>query len=286
VVEQLQAKGVKFKRDKAGLPTEVHFAPDAPVTVDDWRAIGELKSLTRGWTSVSEKGGGVPLNDDTAKSIAGLENMQDFFSNGAQLTDDGFAAFAGWRSLKRFGLDHWFGPPGNKEPLGKGLAHLKDLPNLEHVRLGGCRVGNAAPEALAQCKSLQSVDLFHTFAVTDDGVAFLTALPNLKRIVLGPQFTARITDATLAHLGKIKTLEEIHVTETWLTYDNGFTHLKGLQNLKVVKIPNVLATEADVAKLKSDHPGATIEWTMPTPEQVERLKAAFERAKAGRGGKN
>jgi hypothetical protein len=72
IVHRLQSKGMKFKNDKVGLPTEVNFTPEVAVTADDWRVIGELTTLTRGWTSVSEKGGGVPLNDDTAKSIAGL----------------------------------------------------------------------------------------------------------------------------------------------------------------------------------------------------------------------
>ena len=278
-VARLTAKGAKVRTGPGGAVTEVSFGTGSAMTLDEWRAVGRIETLTRASLSASEAGGR-PLDDETAAAIAGLGNLETFFSNGAELTDDGFRAFAGWRKLRSFGLDHWFGPKGQKGFVGAGLAHLKDLPNLEHVRLGGCRVDNKAVEALAKCTSLRGVDLFHTFAVTDDGVAALRALPNLRVVQLGPQFTTRITDASLALLGQVPTLEELHVTETWLTYEGGFRHLKGLKNLKLVKIPLVLAAEEDVARLRADHPDAKVDWTTPSPEQAATLKAAFERAGA------
>lgn len=67
--------------------------------------------------------------------------------------------------------------------------------------------------ALARIPSLQSVDLQHTSAVTDEGISALKALPKLRIVKLSP----RITDAALVALGKIRTLEEIEVNETRLT---------------------------------------------------------------------
>ncbi|HEX8911876.1 MAG TPA: hypothetical protein VF796_05920, partial [Humisphaera sp.] len=191
----LEAKGVKFKKDKAGVVTEASFGGKTAIDLDGWKAVGQIKSITKAsfsggsnWPPGTVAPPGDPLNDQTAAAIAGLENVEEFFSNGSEMTDDAFKAFAGWKKLRRFGLDHWFGPKSSKATLGPGLAHLKDLPALEHVRLGGCKVDNRVCDALAQCKSLQSVDLFHTFAVTDDGVAALKALPKLRVVKLGPQF--------------------------------------------------------------------------------------------------
>ena len=198
------------------------------------------------------------------------------------MTDDGFKAFAGWKSLKSFGLDHWgWYAPGHlpqKGTLGPGLAHLASCPNLEHMRLGGCRVDNRVTEALAKIKSLQSVDLQHTMAVTDEGIAALKVLPKLRIVKLSPQFSPRITDASLVFLGDIKTLEEIEVNETWLTYDKGFSHLKSLASLKRLVLTKVVASEADISRLKADHPTAQVQWTQPdeatatkTKEQVKRF---------------
>ena len=58
------------------------------------------------------------------------------------------------------GLDHWgwFETP-DKKFVGPGLAHLAVLPHLDWLRLGGCRIGNPAVEALAKIKSLQYVEM-------------------------------------------------------------------------------------------------------------------------------
>ena len=50
-------------------------------------------------------------------------------------------------------------------------------------------------------------------------------------------------------LGKIGTLEEIELNETWLTYEKGFSHLKNLAALKKITLTKVVATDEDIAKL-------------------------------------
>jgi hypothetical protein len=275
-VDSLTAKGVRFKIEKDGVVSEASVGPKATITAEDYALIGAIHTLKRADISPES----ARLNDDTAKSLSHLDQLEKFFANGAELSDDGFKAFSGWKSLKSFGLDHWgWYAPGHlpqKDPLGPGLAHLAPCTNLEHVRLGGCRVDNRVTTALAQIQSLQSVDLQHTFAVTDEGIAALKALPKLRVIKLSPQFSPRITDASLVGLGEIKTLEEIEVNETWLTYDKGFSHLKALP-LKKVVLGKVIATEADIAKLKADHPAADIQWTQPDETIAAKTKEQFQR---------
>ena len=275
-VDSLTAKGVRFKIEKDGTVTEASVGPKATIAFEDFALIGAMHTLKRADVSPES----ARLNDDTAKSLSHLDQLEKFFANGAKLSDAGFKAFSGWKSLKSFGLDHWgWYAPGHlpqKEPLGPGLAHLASCTNLEHVRLGGCRVDNRVTAALAQIKSLQSVDLQHTFAVTDEGIGALKGLPKLRIIKLSPQFSPRITDASLVTLGEIKTLEEIEINETWLTYDKGFSHLKGLP-LKKLVLTKVIATEADIAKLKADHPAAEIQWTQPDETIAAKTKEQFQR---------
>jgi hypothetical protein len=159
--------------------------------------------------------------------------------------------------------------------VGKGLAHLAGLP-LEGVRLGGCRVDDEAPKALATIKTLEKVDLFHAAGVTDQGVAALQALPKLKAVVLGPQFTPRITDRSLEILSHIPTLEAIDITGTWLTYDGGFKHLKKLPKLQTLKLKDVLAEEKDIARLKAELPKLAVEWSLPAETDAARLRATFK----------
>lgn len=276
-LDSLIARGVRIKMEKDGTPIEISIGPKAAVTLEDYRLIGTLHTLKRADVGSDA----VKLDDETAAALANLDQLEKFFANGAELTDDGFKAFEGWKSLKSFGLDHWgwYLPQhtSNKGTLGPGLAHLASCQNLEQVRLGGCRVDNRVTEALAQIKSLQSVDLQHTTAVTDEGIAALRGLPKLRVVRLSPQFSPRITDAALAYLGEIKTLEEIEVNQTLLTYDKGFSHLRGLPSLKKMVITQVISTDEDISKLQADHPSATITWTKPDAATTAKTKEQFQR---------
>ena len=275
-VDALVAKGVVFKIEKDGVVSEASVGQKATVTDEDYKLIGSIHTLKRlGIGSET-----APLTDDVAKSLSGLDQLEKFSANGAQMTDDGFKAFAGWKNLKSIGLDHWgWFLPGhvpNKGFFGAGLASLASCPNLEQVRFGGCRIDNHATEALAQSKSLQIIDLQHS-QVTDDGIPAFEALPKLRIIRLSPQFSPRITDASLAALGTIKTLEEIEINQTWLTYDKGFSHLKELPSLKKIVLTQVIASEEDIAKLKADHPTTEIQWTQPDDATATKTKAQFQK---------
>ncbi len=276
VAAPLEAKGVKLRKLKDGTVTELSAGGEVTLSLDDYRLIGKLTKLQR----VNLGARNLPLQDNTLAAIGALPNVEHFFANASRFTDDGLKGFAGWQNLRHFGFDHWFGPEGAKDYVGAGLVHLAALPKLQSVRLGGCRVDNRATAALAKVKTLQKIDLFHTFAVTDDGMPALQALPDLRVIKLGPQYTPRITDQTLRHLSAIPTLEEIHITETWLTYDGGFVHLKKLPKLQLVSIPNVVADPADIARLKSDLPNTKVVWNLPDEANTARTRQAFERARS------
>ena len=156
-VDSLTAKGVRFKIEQDGTPVELSAGSKADVTAGDYQLIGALHTLKRADISPEK----APLNDETAAALAQLDQLEKFFANGAELTDDDFKAFAGWKSLKSFGLDHWgWYAPGHlpqKGTLGPGLAHLAACSKLEHVRLGGCRVDNRVTAALAQIPSPPSM---------------------------------------------------------------------------------------------------------------------------------
>ena len=49
----LEVKGATFKKAKDGVPTEVNVGVESTFTPDDWRALGQVKTLTR--ASISPK---------------------------------------------------------------------------------------------------------------------------------------------------------------------------------------------------------------------------------------
>jgi hypothetical protein len=272
VVRPLEAKGIKTKKTPAGIVTELHLGGLRGITIDDYKAVGQCRNLVVLNLSAEDQ----RFNDEAALELTGLDRLEKFFSNGAQLTDDGFKSLAGWKSLKQIGFDHWFRAKKD-QPIGAGLAHLAALPNLESVRLGGCMIGIEATEALAAIKTLKKLDVFHTFYVNDEALRPLQKLPDLRIFIAGPQFQPRLTDEALRILSGIKSLEEISLTETWLTYDGGLKYLASLPRLKKLSIPKVVASDEDVARLKAELPNLAVEWTKPDDATVEKTKATFLR---------
>jgi hypothetical protein len=271
-VRTLESKGVKIKKTAAGDVTEVSVGALKGITLEDYRAIGQFRGLVALNLSAEDQ----RFNDEAALKLTELDRLERFFSNGAQLTDEGLKSLAGWKSLRQLGFDHWFRTVKDK-PIGAGLAHLASLPVLESVRLGGCMVGAEAIEALATIKTLRKLDVFHTFYVNDEALRPLQKLPDLRIFIAGPQYQPRITDATLRILSGVKSLEEIHLTETWLTYEGGFKHLAALPHLKKLSIPKVIASEEDVQKLRTELPTLTVDWTQPDEATIEKTKATFLR---------
>jgi hypothetical protein len=136
-------------------------------------------------------------------------------------------------------------------------------------------IGLEAMEALATIKTLKKLDVFHTFYVNDEALLPLRKLPDLRIFIAGPQYSPRLTDAALRNLSEVKSLEEISLTETWLTWEGGFKHLAALPRLKKLSIPKVVASEEDVKKLKAELPDLVVEWTQPDEAIIEKTKAAF-----------
>jgi hypothetical protein len=274
LVRPLEAKGVKVKKTPAGVVTELSVGglKGIKITSEDYKTVGQCRGLVSLNLSAEDQ----RFNDEAAAQLTGLDRLEKFFSNGAQLTDDGFKSLASWKSLKQIGFDHWFRAKKD-QPIGAGLAHLAALPNLETVRLGGCMIGIEAMEALATIKTLKKLDVFHTFYVNDDALLPLQKLPDLRIFIAGPQFSPRLTDAALRNLSAVKSLEEIALTETWLTYEGGFKHLSALPRLRKLSIPKVVASEEDVKKLRAELPNLVVDWTQPDEATIQKTKAAFLR---------
>jgi len=112
-----------------------------------------------------------------------------------------------------------------------GLKHLAGLPNLEHLRLRGPGVDDAALEEIAKIASLRILNLpqgefsnsglerlkalpqlvqlrFHSAAVTDAGMITLAVLPSLARLHL---IDVPITDAGLKTLVGMRRLESLYI---------------------------------------------------------------------------
>jgi hypothetical protein len=287
-VEALVAKGVQVKRNAAKEVSEVWVWDKTAFTVADFAAIKTMTSVKALFFRQITR----QLDDEMLTLLGPMPSVDYLYTNMATISDDGMKSLAGWTGLQRLTLIHWgwangWKPfPSASAKISQGLAQLAALPKLKHLDIGGARIDDSALAAVATIKTLEEVRLFHAVAVSDAGVPSLANLPMLRAVQFG---SPRLTDLALEHLSKIPTLTEIEMDETWLTYANGFRHLKSLTNLTSVTLKNVICDEADIAALKADHPQAKIEWTTPDEKMLAKLtaeKASIAKSQAnGKTGK-
>jgi hypothetical protein len=259
----LTQAGAKVKSDASGAVTEVHFRDSSALLPDQYRAIGGLRKLR-----VLILYNRCSLTDGNLASLSPLESLEELQIDGAKITDDGMKALASLKSLRKCTFFHVL---MKDKFTGAGVAHLTELPKLEMFGCGGSSFNDEGMAACAKLPHLQELRIWHTQA-TDAGTAKLASMTTLKIVHLGPQFTPRMTDASLAALAGIKSLETVSVMETRLGYEKSLGRMKELPALKLLELHQDEISEEDLAKLKSELPGVKIDWTPPSDQQKEWLK--------------
>lgn len=268
-IEKLKEAKVEVKLDKAGNPVGVFCKESQNLTADHFRLIGSLKSLKE--LTLYR----CPITDEGLALLTDLPNLEKVAFEGGKFTDDGMKQMAGWKSLKTMTFFHSL----NKEGFtGAGVAHLKELPNFESFGCGGSSLTDAGLAAIASLPHLKDLRIWHTMN-TDAGTVKLQACKNLRSVWLAPQFTPRITDASLLALSEIPSLEQIKITETRLTWDGGLKHLQKLPNLRKLTLDETEISDADLAKVKEAFPKVELSHKPPTEQQLKWLKDRFAKAK-------
>lgn len=199
-------------------------------------------------------------------------NLDHLALDDTPISDAGMAHI---HSCKRL---HWL-TLGNLPVTGKGLAHLRGLP-LSILWLAGCReIGDDAAEILAEIPTLSDLQL-HGTAVTPEGIAKLTRLPNLRSLyVSGDAATddlvavvklrgltslridsPSVTDAGLARLSTLSDLKELIFTESKNVTDASVDQIAKCKNLRTFNVKRCGITEAGVKKLTGLRPDLRIWW--------------------------
>jgi|SRR5579863_792815 len=107
-----------------------------------------------------------------------------------------------------------------------GMAELNRLPDLEHLHLDFTKVRNAGPIdwrgfAILECHTL-SLFLKGT-SVTDDSLAQLSRLTNIRVLLLDG---TAVTDLGLAHLSRLTKLQVLYLENSTAVTDKGVEQLQ------------------------------------------------------------
>lgn len=103
------------------------------------------------------------------------------------------------------------------------LQHLEGLPQLRHLLLCRGQATDRGLQRVGKLNKLERLYMWHASEVTDQGVAHLSKLRNLKSIHLD---SSRVTDESLRLLAKLPSLERLALQQNHFT-DQGLAYLKG-----------------------------------------------------------
>ncbi len=173
-----------------------------------------------------------PPDDEDLKPFETLTELRCLSLDNTNITDEGIAHLKGSIHLQSLSL---FTEHGTSKICGEGLYHVKNLPQLEELRL-------------------------HNAPITDAGLAQLGELAQLKALHLSNWASEwpsdqppRVTDAGLRHLGKLTKLESLNLTGTYmngtLMTDMSLEHLKELTALRSLVLTWTDVTHAGLRHL-------------------------------------
>jgi len=183
--------------------------------------------------------------------ISRLTNLQMLSLNDTGVTDKGLEHLRSLRSLRVLEI-------GESSITSRGLAVLMDLPalvyldlrtgvtdaglrqvgqhpNLRWLRIRTGKIWGPGLAELANLPRLERLCIWGTSPISDRDIKYLEGLTQLKGLTLWGRACNRFTDATLASIGKLRNLEELHFIRTNPRFTlAGASHLKRLKNLKKV----------------------------------------------------
>ena len=187
------------------------------------------------------------------------------------LCDRGLARIGKLKSLIKLSLDR-------SDASDKGAIFARELPQLQELSAFAALIEGACFADFSRLKNL-SVVLLHGNPIKDQNLKYLPAIAQLRALCLSScgisdrgignlvgcnklalldlGANPKITDRSVASLVKLKSLREILLGGTSITY-SGLTRMKGL-HLKLIKLPGQSYTVAQLNTLRKVFPDAALE---------------------------
>lgn len=190
--------------------------------------------------------------------------------NGPWLRNDSLRLLNGMPELRSIRWDH-NGFVANHPEVdlydGSGFDSLHDS-QLADIKIG-LGFNDKGMEQAARIKNLRSFMVFHSRS-TDAGIEFFEWHPNLRSFSVGEMASGRVTQQALASIATISNLTIIGFFEAVVPYQDGLSHLAPLKGrLKSIDLSMSVVSDADLQRLRAEHPEATIT-ILSAPEIVKR----------------
>jgi hypothetical protein len=161
------------------------------------------------------------------------------------LTDNDFTHLPSAAGLRVLLIDH-----AESRITTEGVRHLADLSKLEHLRLRGPGIDDAALTQIAKVKSLQILNLPRA-DLSDSGLPHLKQLPALEQLRFG---SPRVTDAGMKTIRELPALKRLHLIDIPIS-DKGLAELTAIEQLESLYIDGGDFSDAALDELFRARPG-------------------------------
>ncbi len=128
-----------------------------------------------------------------------------------------------------------------------GVAHLKGVPTLQRLWLGGTKVTDAGLKDVGTLTQLDELSVGNDL-ITDAGIAHLSKLTKLRKFY---SYGKNVTGAAFAHLADMTELEEVGAGGSSDFDDTKLKHMARITKLKVLSLAGPNLTDEGMASLKN-----------------------------------
>ena len=259
------------------LPDEARIIQDIPVTEGVEVEFAPKPGFSTRGAADALVGLGIAKDEIAAVTIQSVERAQVALTvsydkaghvlaitgNGPWLRNSTLRSFKGLPELRVIRMDH-NGFVGGKDPRipefdGSGFDALADS-KVADISIG-LGFSDKGMEQCAKIKALRSFRVGHSRA-TEAGIAFFAGHPGLTQFSISEMASPRVTEKALGAIAQIPNLTRVGLGECYVTYAGGLTLLAPFKGtLTDINLGMCLISEADLDKLKTDHPNAKITTT-------------------------
>ncbi len=193
------------------------------------------------------------VHDDGLASLGGLDELEELWLDGTNITDEGLRHLGGLTKLRKLSLY------AASRVTGRGLSHLTALAQLEELDLAETACGDEAAESLHAFLRLRRLNL----AFTPAGDACLAGLANLQQLEYLNLSGTKITSAGLAHVADLTRLTDLYLAHTQVD-DSGLDHL-GRLPLRLLSVAQTAVSQRRQAELTGLSPELFMHSSPPSP---------------------
>ena len=206
------------------------------------------------------------ITDEQMKYLKPLRALRALeLSNEFSISNTGMAALKDLPALEYLSID-----PGVTDA---GLKHVGQLRNLRWLKIGTAKIRGPGLAELANLPQLERLCLCSSFQsqtkISDRHIKYLEGLTQLKSLTLWGGTCSNLTNASLASIGKLKNLKELHFIRSGqrLTIA-GLAHLKQLKYLRKLDLGIMHISDARYLMALPQ-----LEFVKPVNLTVENMKA-------------